>query len=130
MAAFAVQVAARLSVLCFEAHSMRFTVVATGQFRPGRAFGFGLAASSLTRLSVVKQSNSTGGTRTRVAASFTGARPNPEIASAAANHPARIRVGEGAGWRREAPPVTHALLLVNTFVMYDRSARMSIVEPP
>jgi hypothetical protein len=32
---------------------MRFTVVATGQFRPGRAFGFGLAASSLTRLSVV-----------------------------------------------------------------------------
>ena len=32
---------------------MRFTVVATGQFSPGRAFGFGLAASSLTRLSVV-----------------------------------------------------------------------------
>ena len=32
---------------------MRFTVVATGQFSPGRAFGFSLAASSLTQLSVV-----------------------------------------------------------------------------
>ena len=53
MAAFAVQVAARLSVICFEAHSMRFTVIATGQFSLRRAFGFGLAASSLTQLSVV-----------------------------------------------------------------------------
>ena len=32
---------------------MRFTVVATGQFSLSRAFGFGLAASSLTQLSVV-----------------------------------------------------------------------------
>ena len=32
---------------------MRFTVVATGQFSLDRAFGFGLAASSLTQLSVV-----------------------------------------------------------------------------
>ena len=32
---------------------MRFTVVATGQFSLDRAFGFGLAASSLTKLSVV-----------------------------------------------------------------------------
>jgi hypothetical protein len=32
---------------------MRFTVVATGQFSLGRAFGFGRAASSLTQLSVV-----------------------------------------------------------------------------
>ena len=32
---------------------MRFTVVATGQFSLRRAFGFGLAASSLTQLSVV-----------------------------------------------------------------------------
>ena len=53
MAAFAVQVAARLSVIRFEAHSMTFTGVATGQFSLNRAFGFGLAASSLTQLSVV-----------------------------------------------------------------------------
>ena len=32
---------------------MRFTVVATGQFSLNRAFGFGLAASSLLQLSVV-----------------------------------------------------------------------------
>jgi len=32
---------------------MRFTVVTTGRFRLDRAFGFGLAASSLTQLSVV-----------------------------------------------------------------------------
>ena len=32
---------------------MGFTFVATGQFSPSRAFGFRLAASSLTRLSVV-----------------------------------------------------------------------------
>ena len=32
---------------------MRFTVVATGRFRPRRAFWFGLAGSSLTLLSVV-----------------------------------------------------------------------------
>ena len=53
MAAFADTEAARLSVYCIEAHWMRFTVVATGQSSPGRAFGFGLTASSLTRLSVV-----------------------------------------------------------------------------
>src|SRR5208282_5231975 len=115
MAAFAVQVAARLSVLCFEAHSMRFTVVATGQFRPGRAFGFGLAASSLTRLSVVKQSNSTGGTRTRVAASFTGAHPNSEVESGvaplldvAAGIPACRRVGLPA--RRTKPCLSHLVV--------------------
>ena len=32
---------------------MRFTVVTTGRFRLSRAFGFGLAASSQTQLSVV-----------------------------------------------------------------------------
>ena len=32
---------------------MRFTVVTTGRFRLDRAFGFGLAASSQTQLSVV-----------------------------------------------------------------------------
>src|SRR5258705_13328933 len=53
MAAFALTAGARLSVHIIEAHQMRFTVVATGQFRLGRAFGFGLAASSLTQLSVV-----------------------------------------------------------------------------
>ena len=44
---------ARLSVIGLEAHSMKFTVVATGQFSLGRAFGFGLTASSLSQLSVV-----------------------------------------------------------------------------
>ena len=53
MAAFADTEAARLSVNCIEAHSMRFTVVATGQFSLNRAFGFRLTASSLIQLSVV-----------------------------------------------------------------------------
>ena len=53
MAAFAVRVAARLSVISFEAHWMRFTFVATGQFSLSPAFGFGLTASSQTQLSVV-----------------------------------------------------------------------------
>ena len=53
LAAFAVPVAARLPDTCFEVHQMRFTVVTTGQCRRRRAFGFGLAASSLTPLSVV-----------------------------------------------------------------------------
>jgi hypothetical protein len=55
MAAFADQVAARLSVLCFEAHGMRFTFVTTGRFRLDHAFGFVLAASSQTQLSVVNR---------------------------------------------------------------------------
>src|SRR6266545_2968512 len=53
MAAFALTAGARLSVRIIEAHQMRFTVLATGQFRLSRAFGFSLAASSLTQLSVV-----------------------------------------------------------------------------
>ena len=53
MAAFAHSAGARLSVRIIGAHWMRFTVVATGQFSLRRAFGFGLAASSLTQLSVV-----------------------------------------------------------------------------
>ena len=79
MAAFAVQAAARLSVICFEAHSMRFTVVTTGRFRLGRAFGFGLAAFFPDPAFGREQSNSTGGTRTRVATSFTGAHPKSEV---------------------------------------------------
>jgi len=47
----------RLSYLFYlfylKAHSMRLTVVATGSFRLCRAFGFRLAASSLSQLSVV-----------------------------------------------------------------------------
>ena len=53
MAAFAVRVAARLQVICFEAHWMRFTVVATGRFSQRRAFGFGLTAASLAQRSLV-----------------------------------------------------------------------------
>jgi hypothetical protein len=55
MAAFAPPAGARLSVHLVEAHSMRFPVVPTGQFRLRRAFGFGLAASSQTQLSVVNR---------------------------------------------------------------------------
>ncbi len=73
MAAFAASEAARLSVHRIEAHSMRFTFVATGQFSLDPAFRFGLTASSLTQSFGREQSNSTGGTSTRVATGFTGA---------------------------------------------------------
>ena len=73
MAAFADTEAARLSVYCIEAHSMRFTVVATGQFSLNRAFGFRLTASSLIQLSVVKSPIRPAGLAQRAAAGFAGA---------------------------------------------------------
>ena len=93
MAAFAVQVAARLSVICFEARQMRFTVVATGQFSSESCFrvrprGF-FPDSAFGR----EQFNSTGGTHTRVAFSFTGAHPKSEV-----RNPSSERNPKGGTW--------------------------------